>query len=719
MSRLLPNILPLLLPWALCASAMAETTVHHELQVKLEPEDGYLAVQDRIRLPRPMAADEGELTFTLNAAMEPVDIDPPARLVARTRHAQGPASITRYTVRLPEGAPGLTLRYQGRLAQRVAVTAGSAAIEIPLSAGHIGPDGVYLPGASHWFPRIENALISFSLEVDLPTGWTAVSQGERSLRESRTERSVVRWVERQPQDDMVLAANRFHVYQRDTRQIAAFAFLLRPERELARRYLEATAHYVDLYSRLIGPYPYAKFALVENFRETGYGLPSFTLLGSRVVRLPFIIHSSYPHEILHNWWGNSVYVDYASGNWSEGLTAYLADHLIQEQRGRGVAHRRSALQKYRNYVIGDKDFALREFHAKHGEASEAVGYDKALMFFHMLRRRLGDRAFIDGLRRFYTEQRFRIASYSDLQAAFEAASDLELQQEFDQWVARVGAPALSLRHVQVEETGSGYQLTARLEQSQDGPAYRLRVPVAVQLEGRKDAIRHELSMLEKSLELSLDFDKRPLRFAVDPEFDLFRRLDAAEIPPALGELFGSDEALFVLPAAAPDALREAYRDLASRLGAGKIIADTNVGLLPSERPVWILGWENRYRAALAQKVLTEGVTFEPRGVRIHGKLRPRDGECTVLVARRSGGDGAALAWIGCENPQAFPGLARKLPHYGKYGYLSFAGSAPGNVLKGQWQVSESPLNVTLRRTSDRHPLRLQRRRSLTDTIDTP
>ncbi|MCK5361323.1 MAG: peptidase M28, partial [Gammaproteobacteria bacterium] len=179
------------------------------------------------------------------------------------------------------------------------------------------------------------------------------------------------------------------------------------------------------------------------------------------------------------------------------------------------------------------------------------------------------------------------------------------------------------------------------------------------------------------------------------------------------------EALFVLPAAAPDALREAYRDLASRLGTGRIITDTNVELLPSQRPVWILGWENRYRAALAQKVLTEGVTFEPQGVRIHGKLRPRDGECTVLVARRAHGDGAALAWIGCENPQAFPGLARKLPHYGKYGYLSFAGSAPGNVLKGQWQVSESPLNVALRRASDRHPLRLERRRPLTDTIDTP
>ena len=58
-------------------------------------------------------------------------------------------------------------------------------------------------------------------------------------------------------------------------------------------------------------------------------MPSFTLLGAKVIRLPFIVSSSYPHEILHNWWGNGVFVDVQQGNWCEGLTAYLADHLLQ------------------------------------------------------------------------------------------------------------------------------------------------------------------------------------------------------------------------------------------------------------------------------------------------------------------------------------------------------------------------------------------------------
>jgi len=85
------------------------------------------------------------------------------------------------------------------------------------------------------------------------------------------------------------------------------------------------------------------------------------LLGPQVIRFPFILSSSYPHEILHNWWGNSVFVDYASGNWCEGLTAYMADHLIQEQRGQGEAYRRDVLQKYRSYVKDGRDFPLAEF----------------------------------------------------------------------------------------------------------------------------------------------------------------------------------------------------------------------------------------------------------------------------------------------------------------------------------------------------------------------
>ena len=135
----------------------------------------------------------------------------------------------------------------------------------------------------------------------------------------------------------------------------------RTTRQLAALYLDLMGGYIDHYSRLIGNYPYAKFAVVENRWQTGFGMPSFTLLGSRVLRLPFIPYTSLPHEILHNWWGNGVWIDYENGNWSEGLTAYLADHWMKERRGKGSQYRLKALQRYSNFAAEGPGHAPARF----------------------------------------------------------------------------------------------------------------------------------------------------------------------------------------------------------------------------------------------------------------------------------------------------------------------------------------------------------------------
>ena len=60
-------------------------------------------------------------------------------------------------------------------------------------------------------------------------------------------------------------------------------------------------------------------------------MATLTLLGSDVINLPFIVKTSLGHEILHQWFGNSVYVNHKKGNWAEGLTSYLSDHYYKEQ----------------------------------------------------------------------------------------------------------------------------------------------------------------------------------------------------------------------------------------------------------------------------------------------------------------------------------------------------------------------------------------------------
>ena len=79
----------------------------------------------------------------------------------------------------------------------------------------------------------------------------------------------------------------------------------------------------------------------------------------------------------------------------------------------------------------------------------------------MLRRRLGDEKFSAGLRRFYRANRFRRASFADLEAAFSQAGAEDLHPFFEQWVRRTGAPELRLEDVQWRAPDAGGTLRSQ------------------------------------------------------------------------------------------------------------------------------------------------------------------------------------------------------------------------------------------------------------------
>ncbi|MFQ5937988.1 MAG: M1 family metallopeptidase, partial [Acidiferrobacterales bacterium] len=672
--------------------------IYHDLDLSLDPKNGRLIGRDTVILPDELITDRHDVSFSLHAGLHLTLEGEQSELIPLEASNIG-VPVQRYRLRLAPGNKRFTVRYTGAIQHRLTGADESYGKAERATPGAISADGVYLTGRSYWYPHFADTLLTFAMEVALPVGWRAVSQGSNGQVAMSGDAASTRWRELKPQEEIYLVAGRYHEYRHEDTEPASVVFLRSPDAALATKYLDATQRYVELYGRLLGAYPYKKFALVENFWETGYGMPSFTLLGPRVIRLPFIIHSSYPHEILHNWWGNSVYVAKRGGNWSEGLTAYLADHLLAEQRGRGAEYRRGVLQKYADYAGKAREIALTDFWSRHDETSQAIGYGKALMLFHMLRLRLGDDVFVRALRHFYRTYQFRAASYSDIRRAFEAVSGADLNAEFVQWVERAGAPRLRVDELYARRDGDSHRLVGVLKQTQSGPSYKLSVPVAVYLEDEVQPFRRNfiLDAHENRFEVSLR--SRPWLVLIDPEFDVFRRLDHREIPPSLGQLFGAERVLIVVPSQAPTPVRERYRELAERWarGAGDIHWrwDNTLEKLPSDRSVWLLGWTNGFRSKLASAASKYRFSFAQDSVSIAGRTATRRTEAVVIAARHPRDGTYAIAWLACDNPAAFAGLARKLPHYGKYSYLVFEGDDPRNVLKGQWPVMDSPLRVQL------------------------
>ncbi len=683
----------------------AQAQIQHQLEVELAPTSNGLRVSDQLDIS---ALEQGRLAFALHANLE-VHAEPAAAGLRRLSAAEvkrrfglgaaqsaGDVPLHWYEV---HNTGALTLNYEGSIYHPVENLGEEYARAFSASPGLISESGVFLAGTSYWYPVFSDQRVSFALRVRLPADWRSVSQGARLVQADNAAR-VETWTETQPQEEIYLIAAAFNEYHESAARADAMVFLRGAEPDLAQRYLGATAQYLQMYDALLGPYPYAKFALVENFWETGYGMPSFTLLGPKVIRFPFILHSSYPHEILHNWWGNGVYVAYEQGNWAEGLTSYLADHLIKEQRDQGVEYRRTALQKYADYVRDAQDFPLTAFRSRHSAETEAVGYGKTLMLFHMLRQELGDELFIKGLQQLYRTQQFRVASFADVEASFSTVAQRPLGTFFAQWVERTGAPRLRVSDAKAEQVGAEFLLSATLEQLQPGDAYQLAVPIAVHLIDSPQAWQSNVAMNTKSTQLKLRLPARPLALDIDPEFDLFRRLDHQEVPPAVTGMFGAENILVVLPTKAPPALLEAYRGVAqswqqSRSRKVAVIHDNELDRLPVDKAVWVLGWDNRWRDVINTALGQYPFAVTAEHLTLGEDTLPRAGHSVVSVARHPNNPELSVAWLASDNVAALPGLARKLPHYGKYGYLAFSGDAPTNVAKGQWPLVGSPLSVSV------------------------
>ncbi len=714
MRRLMPFAAAVLLAASSLGTAAAQSLAslpRYVINVSLAPDSHELSAE--VSLEFPLAAAGTRVEFLLAAPLAIESSQPRVQelpvkgagagftgINGSSAALLGSGRARRWQAQLPAGERTLMLRYRGRMDFGFDTPEQEYARGFSETAGALGPKGVYLAGSSLWYPWLGDTLFTFDVTARSPEGWMLISPGAGTARDAG---GAAHWVSKDAIDELHLVGGPLKRYLRSAGTVEAQVYLREADDALAAKYLEATARYLEMYRSLIGAYPYGKFALVENFWETGYGMPSFTLLGPQIIRFPFIITSSYPHEILHNWWGNSVFVDYASGNWCEGLTAYLADHLLKEQAGQGAEYRRDTLKKYRDFVGEARDFPLTEFRSRHSPATEAVGYGKAQMLFHMVRRQVGDEAYRRGLQRFYRERRGTRASFDDLRRAHEASSDVKLQAMFAQWVARAGAPDLRVLDAKVRRDGVGWVVSGRLQQVQKVAPFTVAVPVRIQTVG--GLIDQHVDVSARSTAFEFRTDAEPLGLQVDPEFDLFRLLDQRETAPSLGQVFGDKAILAVMPAsatpaerAAYDAMLEAWKSPVTRV---TVTTDQAMKQLPKDASLWVFGRDNRALTQVFGNDPSIGFARDATSVQLGSERADFAGNSIVVVRRNPVNTAHAAAWIAVDPLAAAPGLARKLPHYGKYSWLSFAGDEPANKLKGEWSASDSPLRVDLRAQSAR------------------
>jgi aminopeptidase N len=538
---------------------------------------------------------------------------------------------------------------------------------IPVS----GEVGTFLPTGSNWYPRIVGGLASYEVKLALPFGQRGLVAG-RLLEESESEQGYQAHFEFPfPAEGLTLMAGPYEIETDTFMGIKGEPIQLRtyfhPQlSNLSNDYIAAVKRYLKLYEPWIGSYPFTEFSVVSSPTPTGFGMPTLTYLGINVLQLPFIRDTSLGHEVLHNWWGNGVYPDYQSGNWSEGLTTFMADYAYKEQEGSEAA-REMRLGWLRDFAALEpgQDAPLTAFTSRTHGASKIVGYNKAAMFFFMLRDHLGEAVFDRSLQGLWNTRRFKVTSWQHLQQMFGMISGQNLEPFFTQWLDRAGAPTITITEAKNTQTDSGYALSITLEQP--SPTYQLSVPVAIESEEGTEI--HQLNLQQNQQTFPLAVQNKPLSVTLDPDLRLFRQLAPGEAPPILREVMVNPTTETILLSENRE-IRHIAETLAGRLQR-RALKTVSASKQLSTVPTLVIGLQHEIDAWLAAKNLP------PRPEVISDK-----GTAQAWTLAHS--NGASLAIVSAQDAASLEALIRPLPHYGRQSYIVFDGRQAMD--RGTWPM---------------------------------
>jgi len=525
--------------------AYSPPSINHTLAVEIDPDTHRLTATDTLHLPKSLLG-YAPLWFALNShlTIDRVELNGQSVTVSQLPpDTPGQSPFTQWvvhhlssTLEQSESSTILKIVYHGEIDDSPKGSGGLRFVRPDKTNGHIGPRGIYLTSETFWYPTWEHHFVTFDLTLTLPSDWQTITQGRETNQFVTETQRTSQWSIHSPTEALTVAANRFVVQKKPWRDIQLATYLFPDEAPLAQQYLEATATYLDLYTNLLGPYPFTQFAVVENFFPSGLGMPSFTLLGQGIVRRGYTQPYSLGHEIVHSWLGNSVFNDFAEGNWVEGLTTYLANYYYDEATGNernALKTRRRMMHEYNLYATPEKDYPIRQFHHKETRIDNAVGYQKTALVFHMLRQELGDAAFFKGIRQIVKEGTGHYIGWKDLERVFSQVAGQDLTEFFKQWVERPGAPSLLLKDILVQPdplrkdhtTVSGAIL-------QKDSFYKLSLPIQVNLQDNS-TFSATLTLDQTRQPFTLNVPGIPTSVTLDPEHHWLLRLQREQLPPML------------------------------------------------------------------------------------------------------------------------------------------------------------------------------------------
>lgn len=285
-----------------------------------------------------------------------------------------------------------------------------------------------------------------------------------------------------------------------------------------------TVDIMNLFSALFGEYPFAdeKYGHAQFGWGGGMEHTTVSFMGS-------FGRSLIAHELAHQWFGNKV----TCGSWqdiwlNEGFATYLSGLVIENSDGT------MAFKTWKQQTVNSITAATGG--AVYINAADTLNvnrvfnsrlsYNKGAMVLHMMRKKMGDANFFEGLKTYlnHPEHAYGYAKTEDFKAIMEAVGSQDLTEFFGDWIYGEGYPSFDLRWHQPNST----EIELSLKQTQSHPAvsfFETLLPVRIvgTLGETMDVVLDHTVNQEHFVE-SVNFTVAEV--VIDPEFDIVSKNNA-------------------------------------------------------------------------------------------------------------------------------------------------------------------------------------------------
>ncbi len=506
----------------------------------------------------------------------------------------------------------------------------------------IGEHYIFL---SHdWLPQTKE-LCSYKLHVTLPSNFIAVSESEQIDSYTKGDKRHFTFTMDKPIDHInLIASDDFTVESQQHNDINISTYFFTKHAQLSQTYIDTVIEYIDLYEQMLGDFPYKAFRVVENSFQTGYSMPTFTLIGDRIIDKPFLLNTSLGHEIVHQWFGNSVFNDFDKGNWVEGLSTYLADHYYKEQAAQGWQYRKKLLQDFDAFVTFDNLTSLSDFKQRTDRASMAIGYGKGAFAFHTLRRFLGDTLFFDALKAFYQSYRFKYATYADIADFFSNYTHKDCHDLIHNMFEHHDIIHFKPSLISLGYDNGHYQLHINVPHDKER-YHGYTAPFTVKTVSSEEQF---LVDIDGDTNITLPLKERPVTLIFDKDYELFRTLSAAESTPNIAQLLADTHLLVVTDNS------RVFNNIQTIFRGATQVRPENLTFLQMQHNNLLFLSDAK---TLAQKAIP--------------KLHHLDEGFLMQVERNPWSPRHVVAYTEASSPQEAMKAVGKIRHYSQYSFLYF------------------------------------------------